>query len=177
MSNRKFARVRRWMLPVIGLIVILTTVVLFQTQSITTPAELSRLIGVSLPASTANLHVEMRRDLAGYFIGDYHAYVRFELPAAAADTLLSALADQPVLADSQRPLQIFENAFSSSTPMLDIATANPPDWWTPAQTTRFKATYRSQSQTNGASQADSAWYIFDYSDRARVVVYGFLFEV
>ncbi len=133
----------------------------------------SRLLGISLPTSAANVQV----DVQPHLIDGFDAYVRFDIAPEELDDFLSDPAFQPSRRTDD-PLSVFWNAIRDSTPMERIASASRPGWWQPEQGDRFLTAYRSRLGPNDDySGPDSAWYIIDKSNPNRFTVYVFVSEV
>jgi hypothetical protein len=108
----------------------------------------------------------------------YTAYVRFEITAADAQTLLADSNFQPPQT-SDDPLAQLSQATLGNQSVATIAATSQPDWWSPQPGKPYLLAQRSRvSPSIPYTGPDGAWYILDTtSDPSHVTVYVYLVEV
>ncbi len=168
MNIRSSGRRRRGVGITIAILAALS-LALVAVRSIT--RDVDDLVGIRLPAGAENVQVDLRR----HFLGEYKAYLRFDVAPGDARQLLSS----PGMQSKGRgddPMVVFEGAWNGQQPVSAVVVRERPSWWQPEESHTFSLAYRS---TTGSSLRgpDLAWFIVDTSDAGRYTVYVYMIEV
>jgi hypothetical protein len=131
------------------------------------------LLGITLPSSVENMQVAVNYR----FIGDYRAYLRFELNEQDLPALLADPAFQGI-EQSNNPMAGIATAKIGQTSLATIAQQERPTWWNPLPGKRYTLTYRSFPGPNVPyTGPDAAWYVIDKTDGGQATVYVYVLEV
>jgi hypothetical protein len=160
-----------WLLPTGLLVVLVGGWVL--AMNITRTPPLAQLLGITLPTSVG----AARTDLRWRFIGEYEAYVRFEIDRADLPQLLASQGFQPAQA-SQNPLVQLTTGARGQRSFAAIVQAEAPAWWALPANGQFTLMQRSRGGPGAPfTGPDSAYYIIDLSDPQQATVYVYAVEV
>ncbi len=160
---------------VIGVVLLGTRLV----RSQLTQPNPEQILGIALPLSTTNLNMEIERK----FIGEYNAYLRFELARDDVTTLLADPAFQPT-STSTNPFVVIGTASRGGTSFATIVQREHPVWWDPPLEGSYLLAYRSRpvrlspsSSPSPYTGPDASWYVIDISDPVHAIVYIYVVEV
>ena len=96
------------------------------------------LVGIPLPAGAKNVQVDLRR----HFLGEYKAYLRFDVAPDGARQLLSIPSMQSK-GQGDDPMLVFAGTQLGLQPVSAVAERERPSWWRPEVGHTFSLAYRS----------------------------------